>query len=75
MSNFLSINREDFKKICMGALVAIVGALLTYLTDLIPNIDYGAWTPIVMAAWSVIANLVRKWLTNNDGKFGRKDVV
>jgi hypothetical protein len=74
MSNFLSLNKEDFKRIGMGAAVAVTGALLTYLSQVITTIDFGAYTPIIMAVWSVVANIVRKWLTNNEGKFGKADV-
>jgi hypothetical protein len=74
MSNFLSLNKEDFKRIGMGAAVAVTGALLTYLSQVITTIDFGAYTPIVVAFWGVVANIVRKWLTNNEGKFGKADV-
>lgn len=74
MSNFLSLNKEDFKRIGMGAAVAVTGALLTYLSQVITTIDFGAYTPIIMAVWSAVANIVRKWLTNNEGKFGKADV-
>jgi len=56
------LNAIDWNKIAIGLSVAVVGAIMTYLTDLIPNIDLGVWTPIVVSAWSVIANIVRKWL-------------
>ncbi len=72
-SKLYQLNKEDLKKIGIGALVAVAGALLTYLSDLIPKIDFGQWTPIVMAFWSVIVNVVRKWLTNSQGQFGKKD--
>jgi hypothetical protein len=52
------------KKIGTGAVVATVGALLTYATQIITDIDFGQATPLVMAAFSVIANVVRKWLTD-----------
>jgi hypothetical protein len=73
MSNFLTLNKEDFKRIGLGAIVAVVGALMTYLSQVITTIDFGAYTPIVVAFWGVIANIVRKWLTNNGGQFGKKD--
>ena len=58
------LNKHDLKRIGLGALVAVSGALLTYLTDLIPNVDFGSMTPVVVALWSVIANTVRKLLTD-----------
>jgi len=59
-----SLNREDLKRIAVGASVAIGGAALTYLSDVIPNIDWGEATPIVVAAFSVLVNMIRKWMTD-----------
>lgn len=59
-----SLNNMDWKKIGTGALIAIAGALLTYLTPIITGLDLGASTPIVVVMWSVIANIVRKWMAD-----------
>lgn len=64
-STKFSLSTLDRKKIGMWALVAVIGTLLTYLTDLIPNIDFGVYTPIVVAGFSIIANVVRKWISDN----------
>ena len=58
------LNGIDWGKIGKGLLVAVIGAILTYWTDVLKIIPLGEWTPIVMTFWSVIANVVRKWLTN-----------
>jgi hypothetical protein len=63
MSKIFTLSSIDWKKIGVGALVAITGAVLTYLTPIITNLELGQWTPIVVAVWSVIANVVRKWIT------------
>jgi len=73
-SNFLELNKEDFLKIGKGALIAIIGALLTYLSQVVSGLDFGQWTPIVMAFWSIVTNAVKKWLSNNEGQFGKKDI-
>jgi hypothetical protein len=73
MSNFLALNKEDFKKIGKGAIIAVVGALMTYLTQVITTIDFGAYTPIVVAFWGIVVNTVDKYLRNNQGQLGRKD--
>lgn len=65
MSEKYSLNKQDLKKIGTGALVAIAGALLVYLTDLVPTIDWGVYTPIVTAVFAILANLVRKWLSES----------
>ena len=54
---------EDLKKIGIGALVATGGALITYLAETIPNVDFGAYTPIVVAISGVLVNAVRKYLS------------
>ena len=73
MSNFLELNKQDYIKIGKGALIAVIGALMTYLSETIANIDFGEFTPLVMAGWSIIVNTLNKYLTNSKGKFGRKE--
>jgi hypothetical protein len=43
--------------------MAIAGTLLTYVADLIPTIDFGIYTPIVVAGFSILSNIARKWIT------------
>lgn len=59
-SQKFSLNSLDWKKIGKWALVAVVWVLLTYVADLIPTIDFWSYTPIVVAWFSVLANIVRK---------------
>jgi len=63
------ISTMDWAKVGKGLLIAVGGAILTYLTNLIPTIDFGMWTPIVMAFWSVVVNFAQKLLTNSSGVF------
>lgn len=56
---------EDSQKIGKGLLIAIGGAALTYLSEMIPNVDFGQWTPVVVAAWSAVLNIARKYLSDN----------
>lgn len=63
MSQRFTLNREDLKKIATGALMAVLGALLTYITSVIGDIDFGSYTPLVVSIWSVIANIIRKWIS------------
>lgn len=62
-SKKFALNKHELLKIGKGLLIAMGGAALTYLTDMIPNIDFGQATPIVVAAWSVVVNIARKYLT------------
>jgi uncharacterized hydantoinase/oxoprolinase family protein len=63
-----SLNKEDLKRIGVGALVATAGALLTYGTEIIAVVDFGAWTPVAVMVFSILANVVRKFLTDYEGK-------
>lgn len=62
-SKRFSLNTFDWKKIGTGLLIAMSGALATYLQDLIPTIDFGVWTPIVVALNSGLINFLRKFVT------------
>ena len=62
MSNKYTLDTFDWKKILVGAGIAVTGALLTYLTQVVTSLEPGIWTPFIVSAWSVVANIVRKWL-------------
>lgn len=62
MSKKYSLNKEDLMKIGVGALVALAGALLTYVSDVITEIDFGDMTPFVVALASILVNVGRKFL-------------
>lgn len=59
-----SLIKPDLKKLAIGASIALLGALATYLQDTIPNIDFGAYTPIVVAINSVLVNAIRKFIVS-----------
>ncbi len=52
-------HQEDGK----GALIAVSGAFLTYLLETIPNLDFGLYTPMVVAASAVLINSGLKLIT------------
>lgn len=55
--------QTDGKKLLKGALIAAIGAILTYLEDALPGIDFGpTWTPVAVGLNSVLVNFFRKWL-------------
>lgn len=56
---------EDIKAIWRGAMIATAGALLTYVTQVITGANFGQWTPIVVAIWSIVANSIKKYLTTS----------
>ena len=62
--NRFSIDKLGWIKIGKGALVAVVGALLTYVLQTTGNLDFGVYTPAIVALMSILANTVRKWLVD-----------
>src|SRR5512139_477537 len=53
--------KNMWTKVIKGALIAGLGAVLTYVTDALPNVNIPPeWVPIVTAGWAVIVNLLRK---------------
>ena len=62
MSPRYSLNSADLKKIATGLGIAVAGAALTYLEQLIPSIDFGVYAPLAVSVNSVLVNLARKWL-------------
>jgi hypothetical protein len=56
----------NWQKVLIGAGVAILGSLLTYFTTWITGQNFGIYTPIVVSIWSIIANVGRKWISDNE---------
>lgn len=56
------LNRTDWKKVGIGAVIAVIGAFLTYLAESVSQFDFGQYTPVVVAVLSVVVNIGRKWL-------------
>lgn len=63
-SKKFQLNKADLQKIGTGALVAIGGALITYLTQVVGQIDFGDYTPVAVALFSVAVNIARKYLAD-----------
>jgi len=59
------LNKADLKKIGKGAVIALLGAILTYGSDIILNIDFGNYAVLVTAIWSILVNVGWKWISNN----------
>jgi hypothetical protein len=64
-SRRFALDAADMRKLGTGFLVALVGALATFLSDLTTSIDFGLWSPFVGMAISVAVNFLRKWMTDN----------
>lgn len=58
-----SFNKEDLRKIGIGALVAIGGALIPYLTEVLANFEFGKWAFIAAPLSAILLNTLRKWVS------------
>ena len=56
------LNTQDAKSIAVGACIALGGALLTYLAQVLTQIDFGENTALIVAALSIIINAAKKAL-------------
>jgi hypothetical protein len=54
------MTREDIVSILKGTGIAGIGAALTYLSEWAAGSNFGVWTPLVVAALSILANVLRK---------------
>jgi len=61
-SKKFTLNSLDRKNIGKGLLIATLWTIATYLQDLIPWLDFGQYTPLVVAVNSVIVNVIRKFI-------------
>ena len=66
MSEPLKLNKRDGIKIVKGLGIALAGTALTYLAEVLPGINFGKWTPVIVAVNSVVVNVVRKLITKTD---------
>ena len=58
-----AFNQEKLMSIVKGGCIAMLGALLTYLTKIISGSEsFGEWTPIIVAGWSMLVNVLKKYV-------------
>lgn len=55
-SDKLKLNKADGLKILKGCGIAMGGALLTYVAEVLPNVDFGQYTAIAVAIGGIIIN-------------------
>lgn len=64
----MKLTKVEIKKIGRGLLIALAGAALTYLSEQIPNVDFGTYTPVVVSGFSVLVNTLQKLLSDTRSK-------
>ncbi len=57
-----TLGKQDMEKIGKGLLIALAGAALTYFATVVPQINFGAYTPLATALFAVLVNAAWKVL-------------
>jgi hypothetical protein len=57
------IDLVGLKKVGKGALIAGGAAVLAYLAEAIPGVNFGDYTPIIVAVLGILINAGRKFFT------------
>jgi len=63
-SEKLKLNKQDGLKIAKGAGIAVGGALIVYLLNILPNVDFGEFTYMAIPIISVLLNSALKFFKN-----------
>ena len=53
------MTQEKWLKIGKGALIAVAGALVAYIPEAVTSVDWGSYTPFVVALASILVNALR----------------
>lgn len=62
LSTRFNLITPDVQKILIGALMAGIGAIVTFIVENINGVDLGQFTPFVVMIVSILANVIRKWI-------------
>ncbi len=60
----MKLNKTNGIKILKGAGIAIGGALLVYIAELLPSVNFGAYTALVVAIGGILINAVKEYLSD-----------
>ena len=61
-SKKFEIDKIGWIKILKGAGIAGGAAILTYLLDAIPGMNFGKYTPAIVGILGILINMGRKWI-------------
>lgn len=57
-----SLNLADLHSLVRGLLITLAGALLVWLLKVLPNIDFGSYTPFVVPLAAFLVNTCLKYI-------------
>lgn len=63
VSGAFTLVKEDWWKILVGASIAVLGALITFLLDSLSGMDFGEYTYIIIPIISILLNAARKYIS------------
>ncbi len=63
ISKRYKLNKVDGLKIAKGAVIAVSGAFLTYLMEVVAQTDFGTYTMSIVAVSSILINVAMKLLS------------
>jgi len=62
MQTSFSFDQATMVKIGKGILIAVGGALITYLAQFVGNTNFGVYTPVVVSVSAIIINIVKEYI-------------
>lgn len=62
MSKKYQLNKKDLKSLAIGFLIVLAGSALTFVSENVGQIDFGVYTPFVVAVAALLVNVGRKFL-------------
>jgi hypothetical protein len=61
-----SLNKYDLKSLGIGLGITLAGAALTFLSEYVSKADFGSYSPMVVAVFALLVNIVRKYLSETE---------
>lgn len=62
-----ALPQSNWQNILEHTLLVAIGAGLTYITENVGNLDFGQYTPLVVAVASILASYIKKVIDNPVG--------
>lgn len=59
---FMALPKFEWKAVLINALIAAIGAGLTYISQAISKADFGQFTELIVAAWFLLVKIISKYL-------------
>ncbi len=57
-----SLTKQDLLPLFKTLLALILGVVLTWMTQTIPNINFGEFSPVVTALFTMLIKVAQRWV-------------